>query len=212
MKSDRTVRAERRRIWWASLNQATRTIILIGVVVILVMLGIWIKSSFFTEKKPEITSEFINGKLDVVSELASAEMTYTGIVRYEDGSIPFLTKKAFTMVYTGTVKAGIDFSKIKVNVSGDSVVVTLPATEILSVYIDPNTISFYDESSALFNWSDKEDITQSLARAESDVRSNVDMEALKEKAEEQTERLIKGILEGAIGDKQLVIKQEKKTK
>ena len=87
MKNDRTVRAERRRIWWASLNQATRTIILIGVVVVLVMLGIWIKSSFFTKKEPEITSEFINGKLDVVSELASAEMTYTGIVRYEDGTI-----------------------------------------------------------------------------------------------------------------------------
>jgi len=210
MKSDRTVRAERRRIWWASLNQMTRTLILIGVVVLLVMAGVWVKSTFFEKKEPEITSEYITGKLDVASELATAELTYSGMVRYEDGSIPFLTKKAFSMIYTGNVKAGIDFSEINVDVRSDSVVVTLPETKILSVKIDPASVSFYDESSALFNWKDNEDVTTAMAKAESDIQANVDMNALIEKAEEQTETLIRALLEDSIGDKQLIIKHKKK--
>lgn len=210
MKSDRTVRAERRRIWWASLNQMTRTLILLGVVALLVMGGIWLKSTLFAEKKPEITSEYITGKLDVASELSTAELTYSGIVRYEDGSIPFLTKKAFTMIYTGKVKAGIDFSEIKVDVRDSEVVVTLPETKVLSVEIDPNTISFYDESSALFNWKDNEDVATAIAKAENDIQSNVDMNSLISKSDEQTEKLIRALLEDAIGDKKLVIKKKKK--
>ena len=211
MKSDRAVRAERRRIWWASLSQVTRTLILLAILAVIVMVVLWMRSVFFGEKKPEITTEYITGKLDVASELNTAELTYTGMVKYEDGSIPFLTKKAFTMIYTATVKAGIDFSEIKVDVNDNSVVVTLPEAKVQSVYVDPNSIDFYDESFALFNWTDKEDITTSIARAENDLKANADMSELLKKSEEQTERLIRALLEDAIGDKQLVIKTPKKT-
>ena len=212
MKSDRAVRAERRRIWWASLSQMTRTLILIGILAILVMGFFAIKNWLFSDKGPEITTEYITGKLDVASELNTAELTYTGMVKYEDGSIPFLTKKTFTMIYTATVKAGIDFSKIKVDVKDNSVIVTLPEPQVQSVYIDPNSIDFYDEGFALFNWTDKTDITESIARAEADIKTRTeDMNNLLAKSQEQTERLVRALLEDAIGDKQLVIKSEKKT-
>ena len=211
MKSERAVKAERRRIWWASLNQATRTIILIGVVVLLVMAGFWLKAQFFGPKEPTITTDYITGKLDVASELTTAELTYTGVLKYEDGSIPFLTKKGYSMVYTATVKAGIDFSQIQVDVKKDSVVVTLPEAEIQSVYVNPNTIDFYDESFALFNWGDKTDITKSIAAAENDIQTNADTGALIDKSNMQTERLVRALLEDAIGDKKLIIKKEKKT-
>ena len=211
MKSERAVKAERRRIWWASLNQATRTIILIGVVVLLVMAGFWLKAKFFGPKEPTITTDYITGKLDVASELTTAELTYTGVLKYEDGSIPFLPKKGYSMVYTATVKAGIDFSQIQVDVKKDSVVVTLPEAEIQSVYVNPNTIDFYDESFALFNWGDKTDITKSIAAAENDIKTNADTGALIDKSNMQTERLVRALLEDAIGDKKLIIKKEKKT-
>ena len=210
MKSERAVKAERRRIWWASLNQATRTIILIGVVVLLVMAGFWLKTQFFGPTDPTITTDYITGKLDVASELTTAELTYTGVLKYEDGSIPFLTKKGYSMVYTATVKAGIDFSQIQVDVKKDSVVVTLPEAEIQSVYVNPNTIDFYDESFALFNWGDKTDITKSIAAAENDIKTNADTGALIDKSNMQTERLVRALLEDAIGDKKLIIKKEKK--
>ena len=207
MKS--TEKSERRRLWWASLNQMTRTIILIVVAVALIMGGVWLKTFLFGKSEPKITTDYITGKLDVASELTTAELTYTGLVTFEDGSIPFLTKKGFTMKYTATVEAGIDFSKIEVDVSGKTVKVTLPETEIQSVKVDPNSIDFYDESFALFNWKDNEDVSDAIARAENDIQNNADMENLKKKSEMQTEKLIRGILEGAIGERELII--EKKT-
>ena len=212
MKSDRAVRAERRRIWWASLSQVTRMLILIGILAILIMGFFAIKNWLFSDKKPEITTEYITGKLDVASELNTAELTYTGMVKFEDGSIPFLTKKTFSMIYTASVKAGIDFSKIKVDVKDNSVIVTLPEAQVQSVYVDPKSIEFYDEGFALFNWSSKKDITDSIAMAESDIQNRTeDMNNLLKKSEEQTERRIRALLEDAIGDKQLIIKSEKKT-
>ena len=204
-----TEKSERRRLWWASLNQMTRTIILIVVAVALIMGGVWLKTFLFGKSEPKITTDYITGKLDVASELTTAELTYNGLVTFQDGSIPFLTKKGFTMKYTATVEAGIDFSKIEVDVGGKTVKVTLPETEIQSVKVDPNSIDFYDESFALFNWKDNEDVSDAIARAEADIQANADMENLKKKSEEQTEKLIRGLLEGAIGERELII--EKKT-
>ncbi len=211
MKDNRTVRAERRRVWWASLNQTVRTLILIGVAALAVMAFLWVKNKMFGKSEPKITTDYITGKLAVISELNTAEMTYTGVVKYEDGNIPFITKTGFTMIYTATVKAGIDMSQIKVSISDTAVTLTMPETEIRTVYIDPNSIDFYDESFALFNWSNKEDIPTAIAAAENDVRTNADTNSLIEKSREQTEKLIRALLEDAIGDKQLVIKQPKTT-
>jgi hypothetical protein len=190
----------------------TRTVILIAVVVLLIMAGVWLKTFLFGKSEPKITAEYITGKMEVASELNTAELTYTGIVRYEDGSIPWITQKGFTMKYTATVKAGIDFSKIKVDVNSKNVIVTLPETEIQSVNVDSNSIDFYDQSYAIFNWSDKQDVATALQAAESDVISNANLDELKAKSEEQTEKLIRGLLQDTIGDRELIIEKKAKQK
>jgi len=57
MKS--TEKSERRRLWWASLNQMTRTIILIVVAVALIMGGVWLKTFLFGKSEPKITTDYI---------------------------------------------------------------------------------------------------------------------------------------------------------
>ncbi len=42
-----------------------------------------------------------------MGELATQEVTYTSRVQIEKGSIPFITKKGFTMEYNATLKAGV---------------------------------------------------------------------------------------------------------
>ena len=199
-------------MWWASLNQMTRTVILIAIVVLLIMVGVWLKTFLFGKKEPTITAEYITGKMEVASDLTTSELTYTGIVRYEDGSIPWLTQKGFTMKYTATVRAGIDFSKIQVDVNSKNVVITLPETEIQSVHVDPNSIDFYDQSYAIFNWTDKQDVATAIQAAESDVIANANMDELKAKSEEQTEKLLRGLLEDVIGERELIIEKKIKSK
>ena len=99
-------------------------VIVIAVVVVIVAI-LWKQ-----EKEPEITSSFINNKIEAAGELTSAKMIYNGLVRYSDGEIPFLTKKAFTMIYRAQVSAGIDTEKVTASVTDSKVTVRLPGGEL----------------------------------------------------------------------------------
>lgn len=156
-------------------------------------------------KEPMVDVSYVTGKLDVISELTTAELTYTGLVKYEDGEIPFLTKKGFSMIYTATAKAGINFSDIEVQVDDDKVTVILPQADILSVQVDADSIQFYDEQYALFNPNEKTDITDTISKAEADVYENMDITGLKNKANNQTKELITEFLKDSIGERDLEV-------
>ena len=70
--------------------------------------GIYGYARYTAPKEPELTSAFVSGKLEAVSELTTARLTYTGLIKYSEGKIPFLTKNSFSMIYTARVRAGID--------------------------------------------------------------------------------------------------------
>ena len=171
-------------------------------------LGIFVGYKLFhkEEKKPEITSAFISSKIEEVSDLTSAEMTYNGVIYYKEGDIPFITQKSYTMSYTAEIRAGIDVSEVKVNVVGNTVVVKLPETEIQSINVDPNSVHFYDESHALFNWDDKKDGVEAIKNAEADVEANADLQELKSKSENNSKKIIEDILRDAVDeDMQIVV-------
>lgn len=182
-------------------------------IILLLAVGIGVGSYGYaylnTPKEPELTSSFINGKLEAVSELTTAKLTYTGLIKYSEGSIPFLTQNSFSMIYTATVRAGIDLSKAVVEITEEEVVITLPACEIQSVDIDEESIEFYDEKWALFNRSTKEDAIDMVSAAKEDVTKKADVESLLESASLQTEALVRGLLEDTIGERNLVIQSEK---
>ena len=182
-------------------------------IILLLAVGIGVGSYGYaylnTPKEPELTSSFINGKLEAVSELTTAKLTYTGLIKYSEGSIPFLTQNSFSMIYTATVRAGIDLSKAVVEITEEEVVIMLPACEIQSVDIDEESIEFYDEKWALFNRSTKEDVIDMVSAAKEDVTKKADIKSLLESASLQTEALVKGLLEDTIGERNLVIQSEK---
>lgn len=157
------------------------------------------------EREPEITSTFISNRLEIASELTTAEMIYNGLIYYTDGKIPFLTKKAFIMTYCAEVKSGVDLSELDINVTQSTVKIIIPEVEVLDILVDPDTIKFYDEKSALFNWVEKEDVIDAMQVAKDDVTENANIDELVTKAREQTEVILEGLLKDAIGDRQLVI-------
>lgn len=176
-------------------------VILIGVVIFVVNL----KKSY---DKPEISKSFISNKLEAASELTSAKMTYNGLIRYSDGKIPWLTKKAYTMTYRAELKAGIDLSKVQSNVTNSTVEIILPEVEILDIKIDTDSIQYYDEQSSLFNGETKTDAIESINMAKEDVTQNGDMDSLKAMAKSQNEVLIQELFKDCIGNRKLVIKTE----
>ena len=171
-----------------------KAVIYLLIVVILAGMVVYLTQSLRRDREPEITGTFIDSKLEAAGELTSAKMIYNGLIHYSDGSIPFLTQKAFNMTYRAEVRAGVDLSK---------------AVEIFDISIDNDSIQYYDEKAALLNWERKEDVLDAIASAKEDVEQQTkEMDDLETMAQEQAKTLITGMLSETVGDKTLVVKFE----
>lgn len=171
--------------------------ILIGIgAVALVVLGfvgsqLWNKAM---EPSVSLSATSIQEQLVSSSELATSKLEYRGLVRYENGDIDFLTKKGFTMVYDAEVRAGVDLSQASVELNGRSITVKLPMAQVLNISIDPDSIEFYDEAFAIFNWENKQDTTDALVLAKEDAENKVDQVSMIEEANKQAKVLVENLL------------------
>lgn len=156
-------------------------------------------------KKPIITSSMLASKLEDASDLTTAEMTYNGLIHYDDGGIPILTQKKYSMVYEATLEAGIDLSKVEIDVKEDKVTVTLPEVVVEDPVVDMDSIDFYDESFAIFNWDDKRDGIDAVKEAKKDCKNHADITGLKGKAYENAKQVVRKLLEELIGERELEI-------
>lgn len=149
-------------------------------------------------KKYEVTVEYLEKTLKNISKLSTAELSYMGICSVEEGNIPFITQKGFSMLYKGTVKAGIDASKVRVSMTDSKVTVVIPRAKIQTIVINPSSIQFYDEKKALFNWTELSDATDGIKLAENDIRKQADTDEILKRADTQAENIVKGLLEDIV--------------
>lgn len=184
------------------------------IVSLLVIISVLVGGYYFLFFKPkaEITTGFISSKLEAASELTSAKMIYNGYAEYSDGNVPFLTKKAFLMLYKADVRAGIDLKNVDIQVTPLSVKIAVPEVEIIDIKIDPSSLKFVDKKSAIFNWSNNDDVALALKAAESNLLQNADIEQLKELAKNQINILLTGLFEDCIDERKLEIVQKDSAK
>lgn len=134
--------------------------VLVAGVVLCIVIGI---AGFIggraSSRPPEVTAPdpiVLESQLTEIAELATVSYHYTNMSQFESSNnfygvkIPFTTKR-FILSYDGEIKGGVDLSKAAVEVSGTTVRVTLPETEILSHEIDQDTLEVFDEKTSIFN-------------------------------------------------------------
>lgn len=122
------------------------------------------------EKEIFISGETIQSGLNNIGKLCTAEYYYTHVEYFENAKeikgikIP-LTSSKFIYSYDGTILAGIDFHQITVDKDDNSrkITITLPAAEIMSSDVDPDSFQLYDEKNNLFNPISVMDIAVSFA-------------------------------------------------
>lgn len=146
------------------------------------------------EPSVSLSATSIQEQLTDSSELATSKLEYRGLVRYENGDIDFLTKKGFTLVYNAEVRAGVDLSQAIVSVDGKAITVQLPMAQVLNISIDPDSIEFYDESFAIFNWDNKQDTAEALITAKQDAEGKVDQVHMIQEANDQAKVLVENLL------------------
>lgn len=156
-------------------------------------------------KKPAVTSALLASKLEDASDLTTAEVTYNGLIHYDDGGIPFLTQQKYSMIYSATVEAGIDLSKVEIEVTDDEVHVKLPEVTVDEPRVDMDSIDFYDESFALFNWDERQDGIDAVKEAEKDCKNKADIDSLKNRACDNAKKVVSELLEDAVGDREVIV-------
>lgn len=163
---------------------ATITLIVVG----------YLLASLQNKETITVSAISIEERLSKCSDLTTARLDYRGLIRYSEGDIKYLTQKSFSMIYDATITAGIDLSQAEVTLDGTSIKVVLPQPTIQSIVIDPDSLEFYDEQAALFNWTEKQDTQKAMAYAKEDASAKAEQVDLLTQACEQAESVVTNLL------------------
>lgn len=188
----------------------TKTKLIAGIVAAVLLIGTGMYIGHEVNEafdKKEVTTQYITGKLEDIGELTTQQVTYTSEQSVIEGTIPFITKKGFTMRYNATMKAGIEFDEMSIKIKDDVVKVQIPHAKVFTNQVDPESITFIDEKKAVFNWKTEEDVVDAIAVAEADIKNNptVDYADLLENADRHAEELIHRLLDDSVGDRKVEV-------
>lgn len=159
---------------------------------------------FEQQKQATITAEQVEEQLEKCNDLTTAKLTYKGIVNFTEGQIKYITQNSFNMMYTADIVAGVDMTKVTVDVvqpangNPGKVVVNVPKPTIQTVTIDPDSLEFYDQKWALFNKTANTDVQDALKAAEADARANFGKKELIATAQEQADEVIRGFVQSVL--------------
>lgn len=160
---------------------------------------------FHMKAQPKVDAKSLMERLEESSELTVEKNFYTGIVRFEEGTIRFIDKNGFNMKYEAEIDAGFELENVIIEVNDDSVVVTVPEAKILSVSIDPDSLEFYDNQVSLIKTDRKEATKQALQAAQKDAEEHATGKGILDAANKRAEVIFKGILEGGVGDREIIV-------
>jgi hypothetical protein len=186
------------------------TVFFIGTTIILLVLLIMNQSK--STKTEEYTSDMILSKIVYLQELSLVKYNYTGVISYKDYykilniNVP-LTEKSFLIKYGGYVKAGVDFSRIKVDVDNRSVHVSVPKAKILDTVIDENSVKVYDESQNAFNPIKITDYNEALKKEKNTMIDDALKQGILKEANEQAKLAISALLQG-LGFEKIEVTEE----
>jgi hypothetical protein len=185
---------------------------IIGTVIGVVVLAAVLAGGWFYQQqkaKPVITSSQLIERLQDASELTVEKMYYTGIEKFEEGTVPLITKNSFFMKYEAVINAGFDMEDVDIDVTDEQVIVQVPKARVLSVAIDPNSIEYYDTKFSLIKKTDRKEATKQVQiQAQKSAEEHANDKGLLEEADKRADVIFKGILEGGTGGREIIVEQK----
>lgn len=158
----------------------------------------------YEEATRTVDISVVNAEIQSIGELATIEYLYTDAGKYEDAAelfgkeIPFsFTTKSFIAKWDGSIKAGVDISKVTAEVddAAKEIVVHIPKAEILSHEIDDDSIETLDERNGLFNKLKVEDIREFDAISKEAMEKRAIENGLLDKAYENAKEIIRRLID-----------------
>lgn len=174
-------------------------LIIFGVILAIVCFAVGFFSGGREEKPPVLSSITVENQLQQISQLATIRYSYTNMGQFENSNefygikLPFTTKR-FIVAYDGTITAGVDLTQAKVTVTDQKVTIALPAPQILSHEVDPNSLEVFDETTSIFNPITIEDYTGFQADQQGVMEEKAIQGGLLTQAKDQAEAAIGGLI------------------
>lgn len=174
-------------------------LIIFGVILAIVCFAVGFFSGGREEKPPVLSSITVENQLQQISQLATIRYSYTNMGQFENSNefygikLPFTTK-SFIVAYDGTITAGVDLTQAKVTVTDQKVTIALPAPQILSHQVDPNSLEVFDETTSIFNPITIEDYTGFQADQQGVMEEKAIQGGLLTQAKDQAEAAIGGLI------------------
>ncbi|MTI94194.1 MAG: DUF4230 domain-containing protein [Firmicutes bacterium] len=177
-----------------------KNLVIILLLVVVVGLSSYLYVTKNTVSGSTVTTQLVEEQIAMLGELATARYNYTNVVAWEDNikfrnmTLPFTTK-SFMLMYTGYVKAGVDLEAISVAIDPEQAIeIVLPQPRVTDSVLNEDDVYIYDQSSALFNKLDFEDLYSVLPNE----KQRMEMEAVERglllQAATQAEALIAAFL------------------
>ena len=161
-----------------------------------------------TEQVVVFDSGAIQEEIKEIGELATIEYRYTNVgtldssktFKHIDLTIP-LSKKAAIMTMDGVLKAGIDFSAVKIVSTDDTITITIPNAKILSNELDENSLKVYEENNGLLNPITIEDDTGIRNQIKTTAEQNAIENNLLKQAKDNAQNILRYMVESVPGVK-----------
>ncbi len=153
------------------------------------------------ETEKVITAEIVEDGLRDMGKLVTEEYYFTEVVSFSSIknylSIDWkITESSFLASYDGVIHAGVDFTRIGVekDEQGKTVTIRLPAAEILTIDIDPESLTVYSEKNGLGNRITLEDYSSALQELEANASEKALEKGMLERADQNAEKLIRSFV------------------
>lgn len=146
-------------------------------------------------------SRTVNLRMEALGELNTQAAYYTNVQVIRNSrtvlgiNVPF-TQNQYIYSYDGTIKAGIDFSKVRA-VSNDvnkTITVYYPQAYITSNSVDENSLQIYDEERNIFTPLKLEDIQLSREMMKKEASEKAIQNGILDEAETTALRIIENFL------------------
>lgn len=181
-------------------------------VILAVVISVGSISAYKYVTTPKEESIPLKTVLEDASDLTTQKMVISGVFKSTKGKIPFITKNKFLVQYKTTVKAGFDVSKAKIKETDDKVTITIPHCTIDedSIKIKSDDIKIYDTSFAVFS-VEHDALMEVVGEAEKKAKkqANSDEYGFLENADENAKKVVKGLYENIVNDREVVVEFQK---
>lgn len=165
---------------------------------------------FLTKDTGSTSSDSIREEIVPVAKMTTYEYNFTQVMDLNDPGNPFefknpITSKLFVATVEGTSSIGVNTENLTCEpMSGpggalETVSVTLPHSEILTMDINPDTLKIYADE-GLFNKATKEDLNNLYVQAENEQREKIMSSNLLSKSDERISQLITSQIKAAHGE------------